>query len=82
MFVSDYGANPKILSANMDGSDQRVFVESKVLWPTSLAVDYPARRLYWSDLKLRTVNTVLLDGARLRKQGWLKVVSRLGSNRF
>merc|ERR1719188_2860115 len=52
----------------MDGSDQKMFVESKVLWPTSLAIDFPARRLYWSDLKLRTVSTVLLDGARLRKE--------------
>ena len=38
MFVSDYGSNPKIYSANMDGGDQNVFVESKVLWPTSLAI--------------------------------------------
>ena len=38
MFVSDYGSNPKIYSANMDGGDQKVFVESKVLWPTSLAI--------------------------------------------
>ena len=33
-----------------------------------LLIDFPARRLYWSDLKLRTVSTVLLDGARLRKE--------------
>ena len=38
MFLSDYGSNPKIFSANMDGSDQKMFVESKVLWPTSLAI--------------------------------------------
>ena len=38
MFVSDYGANPKIYSADMDGGDQKVFVERKVLWPTSLAI--------------------------------------------
>ena len=33
-----------------------------------LLIDFPARRLYWSDLKLRTVSTVLLDGARLRRE--------------
>ena len=38
IFVSDYGSNPKIFSANMDGGEQKVFVESKVLWPTSLAI--------------------------------------------
>ena len=38
MFVSDYGSNPKIYSAKMDGGDRKVFVESKVLWPTSLAI--------------------------------------------
>jgi hypothetical protein len=59
----------RIYSASMDGSVQSVFLESKVLWPTSLAIDHAAKRIYWTDLKMRTVNSALMDGARLRKQG-------------
>ncbi len=44
MFFSDYGINPKIYVANMDGSARRSFVEAKVLWPGSLAIDLPSER--------------------------------------
>ena len=38
LFISDYGHNAKIWSASMDGSDLRPLVESKLLWPSSLAI--------------------------------------------
>ena len=66
LFISDCGLNPKILEARLDGSDLRPLVESKVRWPSSLSLDYPARRLYWTDLKTKTIETVQIDG-RYRK---------------
>ena len=66
MFISDYGLNAKIWSANMDGSGLKPLVESKLLWPSSLAIDYPNARLYWTDLKARTIDSIGLDG-KLRK---------------
>ena len=64
IYISDYGTNAKIYAANLDGSGLRPLVESKVLWPTSLAIDYPNSRLYWTDLKLRTIDSILLNGSQ------------------
>ena len=50
LFVADCGVNPKIMKANLDGSDGRVLVGRKISWPSSLSVDFQGRRLYWSDL--------------------------------
>ena len=67
MFISDSGSNAKIWSANLDGSKALPFVESKVLWPSGLAMDYPARRLYWTDLKSRTIESIELTGRQRKK---------------
>ena len=62
MFWSDWGVNGRIESANMDGSGRRVLVDAMVQWPTGLAIDYPARRLYWTDPKAHTIESVDLNG--------------------
>ena len=67
MFVSDSGSNAKIWSVNLDGSKPIPFVESKILWPSGLALDYPARRLYWTDLKTRSIESIELTGRRRKK---------------
>ena len=67
MFISDSGANSKIWSAYLDGSKAAPFLESKVLWPCGLALDYPARRLYWTDLKSRTIESIDLAGRQRKK---------------
>ena len=64
IFITDCGSNPRILTARLDGSDLKPLVEKKILWPSALAIDYPARRLYWTDLKSRTIESVRLDGQR------------------
>ena len=66
IFISDFGANAKILVANLDGSGLKTLVESKILWPSSLAIDYPNSRLYWTDLKVRSLDSVQLDGQKRR----------------
>ena len=66
LFIADRGMNPKIFKANLDGTGLRPLIEAKIAWPSSLAIDYPNARLYWSDLKARTIDSVGLD-AKLRK---------------
>ena len=46
----------------MDGTNRSTLVQSKIKWPLGLALDAPARRLYWCDSKLRRVDSVTLDG--------------------
>ncbi|KAJ9584467.1 hypothetical protein L9F63_021192, partial [Diploptera punctata] len=62
MFWSDWGVNGRIESASMDGTARRVLVHTMVQWPTGLAIDYPARRLYWTDPKAHTIESVNLKG--------------------
>ena len=46
----------------MDGTNTSTLVESKLTWPLALALDVPARRLYWCDSKLRSVDSISLNG--------------------
>ena len=62
LFIADTGLNPKILTAWLDGSHLKPLVESKIQWPSALSIDYPARRLYWTDMKRKTIETVQLNG--------------------
>lgn len=64
MFWTDLGdvLLSKIEVARMDGTLRKTLVGNSVVWPSSLAVDFPARRLYWADIKTQTIETVRLDG--------------------
>ena len=62
LFISDYGSNAKIFTSDLTGNGLYTLVESKLLWPSSLALDYPNLRLYWTDLKLRTIDSIDLEG--------------------
>jgi integrin beta 2 len=62
MFWSDWGVNGRIESAYMDGTGRHALVDTMVQWPTGLTVDYPARRLYWTDPKAYTIESVDLNG--------------------
>ena len=67
LYIVDYGVNAKILVAGLDGVDLRPLIQSKILWPSGLAIDYPSSRLYWTDLKLRSIESARLDDGLLRK---------------
>ncbi|XP_047739334.1 low-density lipoprotein receptor-related protein 1 [Hyalella azteca] len=47
----------------MDGRERNWLLTRESHWPTGLAIDYPAKRLYWTDLKLRAIFTTKLDGS-------------------
>ena len=76
LFLTDCGSNPKIYTARLDGSDFKPLVEKKILWPSALTIDYPARRLYWTDLKSRTIESVRLDG--MKRHLITKIMPKLG----
>jgi hypothetical protein len=41
LFWSDWGAKPQIVRAGMDGTEVTLFVTTRVVWPDSLALNYP-----------------------------------------
>ena len=51
MFWSDWGVKPMIQRANMDGTDQKILIESDIAWPISLTMDISTYTLYWVDAK-------------------------------
>lgn len=62
MYWTEVGYQPAIQTALMEGRNRSVLVQNKLNWPIGLALDVPARRLYWCDSKLRRVESVTLDG--------------------
>ncbi|XP_060522093.1 prolow-density lipoprotein receptor-related protein 1 isoform X3 [Cylas formicarius] len=61
IFWAEWGGVPRIEMANMDGYNRSVLV-NKLICPAGLAVDYPARRIYWSDHISMMVESITFDG--------------------
>jgi sugar lactone lactonase YvrE len=62
MFWSDWGDNPHISRASMDGKQKLLFIKENIGWPNGLTIDYPSKRLYWVDAKLKVIDSILLNG--------------------
>jgi len=64
MFWTDWGENPKIERAGMDGSlDSRVvIVDDNIYWPNGLTLDYDDLRIYWADAKLNYIHSCTYEG--------------------
>ena len=62
MYWTDWGDNPKIEKAGMDGLDRNVIVTRNLTWPNGLAIDYEHSRLYWADAGMKTIEYSNLDG--------------------
>ncbi|XP_022111824.1 prolow-density lipoprotein receptor-related protein 1-like [Acanthaster planci] len=63
LFWSEVGQTPRIVRANMDGTDRLSLVGSHLIYPTGLAIDYVHDRLYWADSKASRIEMIGLDGA-------------------
>lgn len=68
MFWSDWGENPKIESAAMDGdpSTRRVLVKDNIFWPNGLTIDIFKEIIYWVDGNLKFLEAMNLDGSNRR----------------
>lgn len=62
MFWSEWGANPRIERAGMDGSDRMQIVTTKIFWPNGLTLDIPTQRVYFADSKLDFIDFCNYDG--------------------
>jgi low-density lipoprotein receptor-related protein 1 (alpha-2-macroglobulin receptor) len=52
----------EIYVASMDGSHRRLFLKKDIEFVYGFALDVPAKRLYWCDIKRSTIEAVNLDG--------------------
>ena len=63
MYWSDWGRDPRIEVASMDGSDRRDFVISGISQPNGISIDLMSERVYWSDSDLDKLEFVTFDGS-------------------
>lgn len=68
MIWSDWGENPKIESAAMDGDSatRRILVNENIFWPNGLTVDLERELIYWVDGNLKFLDVIKLDGSNRR----------------
>ena len=62
MFWTEWGNNPRIERAALDGSDRSTIVKRNLTWPNGLAMDYKEGIIYWVDAKTKVVETSNIDG--------------------
>ena len=67
MYWTDWGSNPKIEQAAMDGSLRRSIVTGNLGWPNGLTIDQTTNLLYWADARLDTIEVSDLNGGKRRK---------------
>lgn len=62
MFWSDWGEQPKIERAYLDGTHRQVLVNTSLAWPNGLALDLAERKIFWADAKLDCIEMANMDG--------------------
>ena len=64
MFFTVWGANSaKLERAALDGTDRKILVDTKIVYPYGLTVDFPLKRVYWVDTYLDYIEAVDYDGS-------------------
>jgi integrin beta 2 len=68
----DPAGSPRIERCSMDGKEENRIAVYNVsnyggAWPNGLTVDYPARRIYWTDARSDSIHTARYDGSDPRE---------------
>jgi len=67
LFYTDWGNNPVVMRAGMDGSQKQAVVSDDIVWPNGVTVDVVMRRIFWSDAKLNKLESANFDGSDRRR---------------
>lgn len=65
VYWSDISAKA-IYSSAYDGSDKRVFLDTGIMSPEGIAIDWASRRIYWTDSGKDTIEVASLDNSTQR----------------
>ena len=66
LFWTDWGDNPKIQRATMDGKNIKKIVTTNIYWPNGLTIDYDTDTLYFADAYKDHIDQCNLDGGELK----------------
>ena len=65
MFFTVFGYNsPRIESVSLDGSNRRVVINDKIVYPVGLTLDLANQFIYWIDTYLDVIEGAAYDGSR------------------
>lgn len=62
MFWTQWGEIPRIERAHMDGTNRMVILSTNLTWPSGLAIDHSAGKVYWTDAGSQTIEFANIDG--------------------
>lgn len=62
VFWTDWGANPKIERASLDGQSRITLITVNITYPNEITIDYSTNQIYWVDGKFGWLQTADLDG--------------------
>uniref|UniRef100_A0A8C2IBE8 Low density lipoprotein receptor-related protein 2a n=1 Tax=Cyprinus carpio TaxID=7962 RepID=A0A8C2IBE8_CYPCA len=63
MYWTDWGTNAKIERATLGGNFRTEIVNTSLVWPNGLTLDYEDQRLYWADASLQKIERCSLTGS-------------------
>lgn len=66
MYWADWGVEPKIERARLDGSDRTVLLNTSIRAPFGLSLDRPSNCLYWCDQQLKKLAVLNLTSIESR----------------
>uniref|UniRef100_UPI00358E1ABB prolow-density lipoprotein receptor-related protein 1 isoform X2 n=1 Tax=Myxine glutinosa TaxID=7769 RepID=UPI00358E1ABB len=82
LFFTDYGQIPKVERCDMDGGNRTRLVDSKIVFPSGLALDLVSKLVYWADAYLDYIEMVdyegrgrrtIIQGSSVENLYWLSV---------
>ncbi|KAI2660889.1 Low-density lipoprotein receptor-related protein 2 [Labeo rohita] len=62
MYWTDWGTSAKIERATLGGNFRTEIVNTSLVWPNGLTLDYDDQRLYWADASLQKIERCSLTG--------------------
>ncbi|XP_043066692.1 low-density lipoprotein receptor-related protein 1 isoform X1 [Drosophila bipectinata] len=66
IFWSDWGDNPHIGKAGMDGSNPKMIIRDGLGWPNALTISFETQQLFWGDAREDTISVSDLEGKHTR----------------
>ena len=64
MYWTDWGEEPKIERAGMDGSHRQLLVKDDIYWPNGITLDYVEGKVYWVEANYHFIHRMNMDGTQ------------------
>jgi hypothetical protein len=62
LFWTDWGVQPKIETAYLNGENRSTIVSSSLGWPNDITLDHQSQRIYWVDAKFDKIESTDYSG--------------------